>query len=197
MKAQEFLIENSAIEMTPELENLVAKAEMAGNKMAASRTLRYQLYIPRTKRSLEEDLKPKAKLWTSTAEFRGNNSYTSAWAEWCYYNMPGWLSPTGQLYQVQPGARVLNIGSDAAAKQIAKLFNRDFSAGKYTILQSYPWEELSKLVDGIRYPARLSNSYSSGRDNILMSLWDVESTAWFNTEKLQLIKEVNIKTREW
>jgi len=26
MKAQEFLIENSAIEMTPELENLVAKA---------------------------------------------------------------------------------------------------------------------------------------------------------------------------
>lgn len=197
MRAEDFLSENSADDITPELKNLVAQAEIAGNKMAASRTLRYQLYIPRGKQSMQENLKPSAKLWTSTAEFRGANNYTSAWAEWCYNNMPNWLSPTGKLYQVQPGARVLNIGSDAAAKQIAKLFNRDFPAGKYTILQSYPWEELGKLVDGIRYPARLRGSYNSRLDNILMSLWDVESTAWFNTNKLKFIKDVDIKTRGW
>jgi hypothetical protein len=51
------------------------------------------------------------------------------------------------------------------------------------------------LVDGIRYPARLSGTWGSGQNNILMNMWDVESTAWFNRDHLRLIGEVNIKTR--
>jgi hypothetical protein len=65
----------------------------------------------------------------------------------------------------------------------------------YSILDNYPWEKLGKLVDGIRYPARLRDSFDGSMNNILMSLWDVESTAWFNKDKLQLIGEVDVKTR--
>lgn len=197
MRSYEFNFNEDAPEMTSELKNLVARAEETGNKMAASRTLKYQLYIPRKVSYLKEDIKPQAKLWTSTAIYRGNNSYTSAWAEWCNENMRQWLAPRGKLYQVQPGARVLNIGSDAMARKIAKILNVGISKGNYSILQNYPWEQLGQLVDGIRYPARLSQSYTSKLSNVLMSLWDIESTAWFRTDKLNFVKEVDLNVRDW
>jgi hypothetical protein len=177
------------------LEKLIQLSEIAGNKMASSKTLKYQLYVPRTLK-IKEDIKPNAELWTSTAIPRGDNNYTSQWAEWCYYNMPEWLSTRGRLYQVQPGARVLNIGSDETAKRVALILGHEFVGSKYTILH-YPWEKLSEHFDAIRYPARLKNRFTSRMNNILMSLWDVESTAWFRTDKLKLLSEVDIKTRQW
>ena len=197
MQIQEIFRED-AVEMAPELKNLVTQAEETGKKMAASRSLKYQLYIPRNTKVVKESVKPQAKLWTSTAVYRGGNSYTSAWAEWCHINMRQWLAPKGQLYQVQPGARVLNIGSDAAARKIAKIFDMEFASGNYgKILSNYPWEKLGQLVDGIRYPARLRGTWGSGLNNILMSMWDVESTAWFRTDKLNFVKEVDINVRGW
>lgn len=187
---------NSNSELSPQLQRLIELSERAGAKMSSSRILRYQLHVPR-KVNIDEDWKPNAELWTSTAEFRGNNSYTSAWAEWCYYNMPEWLAKTGVLYEIQPGARILNIGSDAAAKKIAAILGHQFTQGKYEILSSYPWNQLAQHFDAIRYPARLKNTYRSRSSNILMSLWDVESTAWFNTDKLKLLDYVTVKTREW
>jgi hypothetical protein len=199
MRAQELILENEEIEMTPAIQNLIAQAEETGNRMASSRSLKYQLYIPRGTRSVKEsvfvreDIKPRASIWTSTAIPMGENTYTSQWAEWCQENMAQWLAPTGQLYQVQPGARVLNIGSDAEARKIAKLLNHELQG--YSIIDSYPWDKIGQLVDGIRYPARLRGSLNSRLDNILMSMWDVESTAWFNRDHLRLIGEVNVKTR--
>lgn len=191
MKSEEF-----TDKISPELQKLIDIATETGNKMASSRTLRYQLHVPR-KIKVSEDLKPNAELWTSTADFRGNNSYTSEWAEWCYYNMQEWLSPVGQLYQVMPGARVLNIGSDASAVKIAKILGHVFTQGKYQILTDYPWKELKLYFDAVRYPARLKGGYNSRNSNILMSLWDVESTAWYNTGKLKLVRDVKINTRKW
>jgi hypothetical protein len=185
--------------MTPAIQNLIVQAEETGNKMAASRSLRYQLYIPRNTRYakestfVRESIKPRASIWTSTAIPMGENTYTSQWAEWCQENMAQWLAPTGQLYQVQSGARVLNISSDAAARKIARILGHELQG--YSIIDDYPWAKLGQLVDGIRYPARLSGTWGSSQSNILMSIWDVESTAWFNKTKLQLIGEVNIKTR--
>jgi hypothetical protein len=199
MRAQELILENEEVEMTSAIQNLIAQAEETGNKMAASRSLRYQLYIPRNTRYakestfVRESIKPRASIWTSTAIPMGENTYTSQWAEWCQENMAQWLSPKGQLYQVQPGARVLNIGSDQAARKIAKLLNHELQG--YSIIDSYPWDKIGQLVDGIRYPARLRGSLGSRLDNILMSMWDVESTAWFNRDRLRLIGEVNVKTR--
>jgi hypothetical protein len=199
MKAQEFAFENSNMEITPAIEALIAKAQDNGNKMAVSRSLKYQLYIPRGTRSVKESvfvregIKPRASIWTSTAIPMGENTYTSQWAEWCQENMAQWLAPTGQLYQVQSGARVLNIGSDAEARKIARILGHELQG--YSIIDDYPWEKLGQLVDGIRYPARLGGTWGSSQSNILMSMWDVESTAWFNRDHLRLIGEVNIKTR--
>lgn len=191
MRALEFLIE----EISPELQKLLDSAAAAGTKMASSRTLRYQLHLPRT--VVKEDIKPNAELWTSTAIRNGPNSYTSAWAEWCNDNMPDWLSKKGRLYQVNNGARVLNLGSDDAARKVAALFGRQYTKGRNEILGNYPWEELGQYFDAVRYPARLSGRWGSRQANILMSMWDVESTAWYNTRHLTLIREVDINVREW
>lgn len=191
MRSTEFLND-----ITPEIQQLIDIAEQTGNKMASSRTLSLQLHVPR-KISVSEDMKPNAELWTSTAIFRGNNSYTSEWAEWCSREMPEWLAPKGKLYKLQPGAKILNIGSDAAAKKIAKILGHTFTGGPYAILGNYPWNMLKFYFDAIRYPARLKTSYRSRNANILMSMWDVESTAWFNTDKLKLIGDVDINVRNW
>ena len=198
MRATEFINEAESEEISPELQQLIDIAEQTGNKMAASRELRYQLYMPKKDATaLIEDIKPNAKLWTSTAIGQGKNTYTSEWAEWCHYNMPKWMSPQGSLYQVQPGAKVLNIGSDQAARKIALVFGKEFKLGRYEIVGKYPWEDLAKYFDAVRYPAKLSGGYASRMNNVLMSLWDVESTAWYNTDKLKPIGKVNIKVRGW
>jgi hypothetical protein len=111
--------------------------------------------------------------------------------------MPDWLSKKGQLYQVNTGARVLNLGSDDAARKVAALFGRQYTKGRYEILGNYPWKELGQYFDAVRYPARLSGRWGSRQANILMSMWDVESTAWYNTQHLTLVREVDITVREW
>jgi hypothetical protein len=199
MRSQEFTFENSNMEITPAIEALIAQAQDNGNKMASNKNLKYQLYIPRNLRYVKESVfvregvKPRASIWTSTAIPLGENTYTSQWAEWCQENMAQWLAPKGQLYQVESGARVLNIGSDAAARKIARILGHELRV--YSIIDDYPWAKLGQLVDGIRYPARLGGTWGNGSPGILMSMWDVESTAWFNKDKLQLIGEVNIKTQ--
>ena len=197
MISKEFIVEDESI--SPELQALIDVATQTGNKMAASKTHRLQLYMPKLDRTaVGEDIKPDAKLWTSTAINRGGDvGYTSEWVEWCYYNMPRWVSPKGSLYQIQPGAKILNLGSDAAAIKIAKLFNRDYKLDSWDRLSTYPSQELSKYIDAIRYPARLSGSFRSRMDNKLMGLWDVESTAWYRTDSLRLVGEVKIEPRAW
>jgi hypothetical protein len=199
MQFKEFITQNTDSGISPELQKLIDIAVQNGNKMAASKQFKYQLYMPRdAKMPFTEDMKPNAQLWTSTAIRRDKNVYTSEWVEWCDNNAPGWMSPKGSLYEIQSGAKILNIGSDDAARKIAKVFGQDFKGmGQYAILGKYPWEELGKYFDAVRYPAKLSGKYSSRLNNILMSLWDVESTAWYNTSKLRLVSEVNIKARGW
>ena len=199
MRSSEFTFENSSMEITPAIEALIAQAQDNGNKMATNQSLKYQLYIPRNLRYVKESVfvregvKPRASIWTSTAIPLGENTYTSQWAEWCQENMAQWLAPKGQLYQVESGARVLNIGSDAAARKIARILGHELRG--YSIIDDYPWAKLGQLVDGIRYPARLGGTWGNGSPGILMSMWDVESTAWFNRDHLRLIDEVNIKTQ--
>lgn len=187
-----------------DLDSLLSIGQKTGNQMASSRVLRYQLYVPK-KTSVSENIKPDAALWTSTADYRGinpktgNKQYTSAWAEWCSYEMPEWLSPKGTLYKILPGTKVLNLGSDQTARRVAEILGHQFSGSKYTILQDYPWDKLAQYFDGIRYPARGArrSGYSYRSNNILMSMWDVESTAWFNTSRLEKIDTVDVTVRGW
>lgn len=189
MRSEEFIDT-----ISPELQSLIDSAVAAGNKMAASSKFRYQLFVPR-EGNITEDFKPNAERWTSTAIKRGD-TYTSEWVEWCHAEVPRWISPSGTLYQIQPGAKILHIGSDAAALKIAKILGHTFQS-QYARLSSYPWEKLGEHFDAIHYPARLSSKYSSRLNNIMMSLWDVESTAWYNTRHLTVVGQVKVKARGW
>jgi len=50
---------------------------------------------------------------------------------------------------------------------------------------NFPWDEISKHFDAVWHSG-------SGYDRDFMYGWDVESTAWFNTDFLQLIGEVPV-----
>lgn len=185
--------------ISPELQRLIDSSVIAGEKMAASNKFKYQLYVPRKQTSVFEDFKPNAELWTSTAIKNGPDTYTSEWVEWCWRGgkmTRDWISKTGTLYKIQTGAKILHIGSDAAALKIAKILGHTFPS-QYARLSLYPWEALREHFDAIHYPARLSSKYSSRLNNIMMNLWDVESTAWYNTSKLSVVEQVNVKARDW
>ena len=191
MHISEVTEQNTVDDISPELQQLIDIAGKTGDKMAASSKYKYQLFVPR-KTAVYEDFKPNAERWTSTAIKRGD-TYTSEWVEWCHFNMPRWIDNTGTLYRIEPGAKNLHIGSDRRAIEIAKLFGRQYKTRNYERLGNYPWKELGLYFDAIHYPARLRRRY----DNILMSSWDVESTAWYNTNKLTVIKQVQVKARGW
>ena len=151
-----------------------------------------QLYVPRPNK-VDEILKPTSGfmysvVWTRTAQKVGN-SYTSDWVEWCKTEMPQWLSPTGKLYKVKPGTRILGMNTDKDAFRIAQHYGVNPPQKPhewFTWAQKFPWDDVENDFDGIHHvPA-------SRMSNILMSSWDVESTAWFDTRGLEHIGDVRI-----
>ena len=152
-----------------------------------------QLYVPRPK-NINEIFKPTSGfmysvLWTSTAKKVGD-SYTSEWIEWCKHEMPQWLSKTGILYKVMPGARVLSMNTDKDAYKIAKNYGinppKDLFS-KFMWAENFPWDDIENDFDAVNH-----NPSGSRSENILMSSWDVESTAWFNTKYLHNLGKVKI-----
>lgn len=142
-----------------------------------------QLYVPRPQK-VNEAMKPDAKLWTSTAKKIGNN-YTSDWVEWCKHNMPDWVTDMGILYEVLPGARILQLNTDKDVLMIAKQYGIQ-AKDSMDLFMKMRWEMLAKDYDAIHHTPK------SRFDNMFMMSWDVESTAWFNTNKLREIGKVKI-----
>jgi len=133
-----------------------------------------QLYVPHPK-SVQENFKPNAKLWTSTAK-KTPKGYTSDWVEWASQSMPEWIHSKGTLYTVNPGARILNINTDRDAIRVAKNYGIDIK-DIMELFRSMPWDKIAQDYDGIHH-------IPTGRD-LFMGSWDVESTAWLNTGVLQ------------
>lgn len=141
-----------------------------------------QLYVPRPKK-INEILKPTSGFmysvtWTSTAQKLSDGTYTSAWVEWCKTEMPQWLSKGGALFRVKPGAKVLSMNTDKDAFKIAQHYG--VQPPKQPIewmswSQKFPWDDIEDDYAGVHH-----NPSGSRLANILMSSWDVESTAWFN-----------------
>jgi hypothetical protein len=142
-----------------------------------------QLYVPRPK-DVNEELKPKAEVWTSTAK-KATGEYTSDWVEWCKSEMPQWITKTGTLYEVLPGAKILQLNTDKQLKQLASKYGVKVD-NDYELMMQMPWREIANDYDAIHHIP--TNRW----DNLIMSSWDVESTAWFNTKYLTKIKEVPI-----
>ena len=142
--------------------------------------------------------KPISDLWTSTA-IKTPNGYTSDWVQWVINNQRDWYSDTGYLYKVKPGALVLSLDTEYDARRVYHAFEdlgriSDIEKEKYerysndseTIMRlTFPWDQIAKHFDAVHH------SGHSYRDSFMYG-WDVESTAWLNTEFLQLIGPVKI-----
>jgi hypothetical protein len=142
--------------------------------------------------------KPVADLWTSSAR-KLSDGYTSQWVEWVRYNMPKWHNDVGHLYQVKPGALVLELRSNYDFREILdvfaelhdtpKLYDTD-TYQKYTddemaLRTHMPWDKVAFHFDGVHV------SGNSGYGDMTYG-WDVESTAWLNTDMLVYKGQVNI-----
>lgn len=160
-----------------------------GAKLAGS----LQLYVPRPKK-VNEILKPTSGfmysvIWTSTARVE-NDGYTSDWAEWCSSEMPQWLSDTGTLYKVKPGARVLSMNTDKDAYRIGQHYGvapPKNMIDSFKWAQTFPWDDIENDFDAVHHVPSHNRMV-----NLLMSAWDVESTVWFNTNHLENLGEVKV-----
>jgi hypothetical protein len=136
--------------------------------------------------------KPQAHLWTSSARKLDNGTYTSDWVRYVYNSNKSWMSPTGYLYRVKPNGLILDLNYDQDAERLKWAFQNLGSAkpdnpdDTYRYLaKDYPWDQIVKHFDAVHhYP------YSGNTD--FLYGWDCESTAWFNTDQLELIGEVKI-----
>lgn len=153
-----------------------------------------QLYVPRPKQT-NEMFKPESDahtIWTSTANKVGNK-YTSEWVEWCKYEMPHWLSNKGILYRVSPDAKVLNMDTDDAAFEVAKSYGIEPPKDRmdFMWMRRFPWNEISVDYDAVHHIPTMSRMR-----NVFMSMWDVESTVWFNNRKINKVAEVEVDTEK-
>jgi hypothetical protein len=142
-----------------------------------------QLYAPHPK-NLDESMKPRNALWTSTAS-GNNNGYTSAWVQWAESEMPQWIGQTGFLYDVSPTARILSINSDQDALTVAKKYGLN-TTNVMDLFMYMPWNKIAKDYDAIHHVP------SNRGADLFMHAWDVESTAWFNTKVLLNKRKVPI-----
>ena len=142
-----------------------------------------QLYAPHPK-NLDESMKPRNALWTSTAS-GNNNGYTSAWVQWAESEMPEWIGQTGFLYDVSPNARILSINSDRDALTVAKKYGLN-TTNVMDLVMYMPWNKIAKDYDAIHHVP------SNRGADLFMHAWDVESTAWFNTKVLLNKRKVPI-----
>jgi hypothetical protein len=150
-----------------------------------------QLYAPHPKstdfpKQVKEsfNLKPKAKIWTSTA-IQTSKGFTSDWVRWCVDNMPGWVGKMGYIFEVNPNAKILQINSDIDAIKIAKSYGVEIN-DVVDLFGLMPWDSIVKDYDAVYHVP--NDRY----DNIFMSTWDVESTAIFNLNILTNKQPVKI-----
>jgi hypothetical protein len=135
--------------------------------------------------------KPLAHLWTSTAWKTKNNEWFSDWAKWTLSEQPKWHSDVGYLYKVKPGALILELDTNRDAEDIINAFANlgrvkgDDYYDDWKMRSVFPWDEIAKHFDAVHH------SRPWYRDGFMYG-WDVESTAWLNTDFLQLVGEVPV-----
>lgn len=141
------------------------------------------------------DNKPHARLWTSTAKQLEDKSWTSSWVELISANYQKWMSNTGTLYQVKPGALILELNYDRDAEDIMNAFvdlekikhPEHGMMSKYSGWYStFPWDEINKHFDAIHHYGY------AGMGQEFLRGWECESTAWLNPNYLQRINEVSV-----
>lgn len=141
-----------------------------------------------------------AALWTSSATKTEDGSYVSDWSKMCSKGYRDWFNIKGYLYKIKPGTCLLEMNSDMDAKIIYTIFAelgrgnnalndpenyKDHYFGEENIMRKdFPWQEIAKHFDGIHHGGW--NREGFVRD------YDVESIAWFKTDRLQLLGQCKV-----
>lgn len=147
-------------------------------------------------------------LWTSTLKVSGEKGgvkyYTSDWFEYAIHINQNWTSLEGHVYKINPQARILTLDDDHDAATVYKLYRRLGAAipdehgttehGLKNVHTHFPWNDVAKHWDGVHHSGR--GSYGSGHGIDFMYSWDVESTAWFDTDVLQYMGKVPLRAKE-
>jgi hypothetical protein len=152
-----------------------------------------QLFAPHPKELGNKDfsivaetfaLKPRARRWTSSAK-QTANGITSAWVKWALENMPGWIGNEGILFDVAPSTKILAINSDRDAVSAAAQYGVEIK-NIMDLFQKMPWQAIARDYDAVHYDG------TNRSNDVYMSSWDVESTAWFDTAGLTNPRRVSI-----
>lgn len=142
-----------------------------------------------TESPVDGDNKPSNAFWTSTAREEKNGSYSSDWYELVKRRYPQWQTDYGFLFEVKSDALVIDTDS---LEQYYFWANKTGKFSKETpdwvkpygtstqMRSNFPWKSLSRHFDAVHH-----NGYGGGGyGDEFTEGWDVESTAWFNTNKL-------------
>jgi hypothetical protein len=139
--------------------------------------------------------KPAADLWTSSA-IKQEDGWSSDWSQWVERNQPSWFNDVGYLYRVKPGTIILDLDSEYDASDIYDAFDQlgratpiDYSDQWGRLTRHFPWDQIALHFDGVYHSGYGSDNFTYG--------WDVESTAWLNTNMLELVGKVPVASVGW
>lgn len=140
------------------------------------------------KESPPGDNKPGGAFWTSSVIEKPGNRYTSRWYEYVKTNYPDWQTDYGYLFEVSDSALVFSSSHLDQFYQWAENHGKLTQAAsdwaknqdEETLMRSnFPWDTMARYFDGVHHLGYTSRSYDFRYG------WDVESTAWFNTNVLK------------
>ncbi len=90
-----------------------------------------------------------------------------------------------QAVQIYETFRELGRGNNSNVDQESR--NGYVNDNEITRIRvDFPWQEIAKHFDGVYHGAW------SSRDSDFLRSWEVESIAWFKTDRLQLLGQVKV-----
>ena len=124
--------------------------------------------------------KPKGGFWTSgyRKSIKGSD-----WSDWKRKNQPSWRTGMGAVFQVKGSPKLAVVNNNKDYEKLLKKYGMDLTdlcggSGPYYL----NWHLLAKDYDGFRLTFKGSRDFIPG-----VHEWDVESTVWFNMDKLEFI----------
>jgi len=162
-------------------------------KEAVSKGYNYQLVTPAIKKlkpvkknSTHERAfinKPDNGFWTST--LKGKNK--SAWTEWAEAEDFDDVS-SGTILEIQKGVSMYIIDNVKHFKKLLEKFPYEVS-GMGVI--SIDFVKFSKTYDALYLTeAGARKNHMGSGSSLGLNAWDMESTVWFNTKYLKIIRNV-------
>jgi hypothetical protein len=134
--------------------------------------------------------KPMNAFWTSTA-IKSGESYTSEWTEFSgdFIGSP----KSFLLLKAKPDAKIFEVSSRKDYNSLKK----EFGETKHPMLddpmfRKLNWVDIAKVYDAVRIT---NEGAGKSREQGWLYGWDIESTAWFDPQKLEVIEAIDLKKR--